>query len=465
MTSQENLKDITSLSNINYPFPNHLLEKAKDMKEFISKFWMLNRTSVNEDTDKLAKYLKDKLNAEIIKANSGEECLSWIIPENWKVKKAQLKTKNGQVVVDFEDNPLYLWTHSVSYKGEISKDELLDKHVSFNPKMPDEIIYHYKHGFKYKSRKWGFSIPYSIVKEMNEEKYLVNIETELNNGNTIKVVDAYLPGEKEDTIFIMAHTCHPAQVSDGIANIAVAIELFNYLKSLKKRKYSYRFLFGPEYFGSAAYLAKADKERISNLKFGIYLDMLSNHEVMGFQHSMQSNSLMDKILKNIFDNHLPIYIERPYRKLWGNDEMFFNGQSYLIPTTGVGRGMHRDYHHSSDNLENTDVYHLAESTWILMRVVQAFEYDFVPELKYSGPLYLSRYNLTFDAKVMENIEFIQALADGKNSCIDIAIELGLDIFSIFECFSVLEKNDLIEKKERISRQNDQGYLLRGSKNE
>lgn len=459
MKIQNNLKDITSLSSINYPFPNYLLEKTKEMKEFINKFWMLNRTAVNEDTDKLVNYLKDSLDAEIIEVKSGEECLSWVIPENWKVKKAQLKTKDGRVVVDFQENPLYLWTHSVSYKGEISRDDLIDKHVSFNPKMPDEIIYHYKHGYNYKSREWGFSIPYSIVKEMNEEKYHVNIETELNNDNTIKVVDAYLPGERDETIFIMAHTCHPAQISDGIGNIAVAIELYNHLKSFKTRKYSYRFLFGPEYFASAAYLAKADKEKISNLSFGVYLDMLSNHELMGFQHSMQGNSLMDKILKNVFDNHLPNYIERPYRMLWGNDEMFFNGQGFLIPTAGVGRGMHRDYHHSSDNLENIDNYHLAESTWILMRVIQAFENDFVPKLKYYGPLYLSRYNLSFDANIMENLEFIQALADGKNSCVDIALELGLDIFSILEYFGVLEKKNLIERVERANRTNDQGNLF------
>ncbi len=447
--THEKLKDITSLSTFRYPFPKELLKKTDEMRLFIEKFWKLNRTAVNKDTDKLVEYLKKELDADIVEANSCEECLSWIIPENWNVIKGQLRTKEGDVIVDFNENPLYLWTHSTSFKGEISREELFDKHISTNINMPDDIVYHYNNGYKYKARDWGFSIPYNILKNMDDSSYIVDIETELKYNNTLKVVDAFLPGRKDETIFFMAHTCHPAQVSDGIGNIAIAIEEYNYLKSLNERKYSYRFLFGPEYFASAAYLSKAHKSKIDNLRYGIYLDMLSNHELMGFQSSMQGNSLIDCIVKNIFKNHLINYLEKPYRKLWGNDEMFFNGNSFMIPMIGIGRGMHRDYHHSSDNLENVDLYHLAESVWILRRIIEAFEKDFIPSLNYKGPLYLSRYGLEFNVEIMKNIEIMQVLANGKNSCVDIALELDMDIFLVLNFFHKLNEKGLIQEQGMI----------------
>ena len=51
--------------------------------------------------------------------------------------------------------------------------------------------------------------------------------------------------------FFAAHTCHPGMVNDGIAGIAILLELHNELASRKELKYSYDFIFGPEYYAGA----------------------------------------------------------------------------------------------------------------------------------------------------------------------------------------------------------------------
>ena len=81
----------------------------------------------------------------------------------------------------------------------------------------------------------------------------------------------------------------------------------------------------------------------------------------------------------------------------------------------------------------------------------AFENDFVPQLKYKGPLYLTGAQIDtekINESVMEKLEYIQVLADGSNSCLDIALELKIDFFSIMDLFLMLEQKGLIEKKNR-----------------
>lgn len=455
----------SSYSTFKYPFPaSHTINKER-MKNLVEKYWKLNRTAVNPDTDKLVSYLCKHLNAKVIEVRSGKECFTWRIPKHWNVRKGQLRKKDGTVIADFADNPLYLWSHSISFQGEVSKDELI-KHIYTDPNRPDEIPYHYFNAYRYDAEEWGFSLPYRMVQQLllNEEVdevYSVDIDTDLDNEGTLKVVDAFLKGKYEDTFFIMAHTCHPAQVSDGIANIAIAVELYHHLNSYQERKFSYRFLFAPEYFGAIAYLTHAPKKDIKNLRFGIYLDMLSNHEPLGFQYSMQGNSLIDKIVRNVIKSHTEIYIERPFRELWGNDEIFYN--DFLIPVVGIARGMYREYHYSSDNLDNMDVYHMVESVWILMRIVEVLETDFIPIRNYSAPLYLSRYNLNADSEVMKNLYKIQAMINGENSCMDIADELNIDYFCLRDFLNKLIEMDLVRKHPRTLRKSDQGTLYKNER--
>lgn len=429
----------------------------------MEQFWKLNRSAVNPDTDRLVAHLCMELTARTVEAKSGTECLTWLVPKHWWVRKGQLRVKDGPVIADFADNPLYLWTHSISFAGEIEREELLKHHVSTDPNRPFEILYHYRNGYRYEAEEWGFSLPYRVVERLTDPVYEVEIDADLDEEGTLKVVDGFLPGEYEDTIFIMAHTCHPALVSDGIANIAVAVELYHYLASLRGRKFSYRFLFGPEYFAAAVYLARVEPGTLRCLRFGIYLDMLSNHEPIGFQYSMQGNSRIDKVIKNIIASHASIFLERSYRSLWGNDETFYNGPGFYIPTVGLGRGMHREYHYDTDNLETMDLYHMVESAWILRRIAEVFETDFVPIRRYDGPLYLSRFELyvdpTEDRKGARNLEQMQALMDGERSCMDIADALNVDFFSVRELCDRMAEKGLIEKSPRLPRESDQGTLV------
>ena len=174
-------------------------------------------------------------------------------------------------------------------------------------------------------------------------------------------------------------------------------------------------------------------------------------------------SLMDKTIRNVFKSHGSALFERDYRKLWGNDELFYNGPGFNIPTCGIGRLMHREYHFHTDNLDNLSRYHMTESIWFLARVSEVFETDFIPQRNFIGPVYQSRYNLYVDpiinAKGAENILRIEVMMDGNRSCMDIAVDLDLDFFFVRDWCSQLAEKGLVSKKERMPKNTDAGTSL------
>lgn len=451
-----------SRSTFRHPFPAGGVVDRGRLQALVDRGWFLNRTAVNPDTDRFVTILAEELRADVLAVKAGTECMTWRVPMHWAVRKGQLRRLDGTVLADAADNPLHLWTHSVPFRGEVSREDLLSHHIQTDPNRPDEILYHYRNGYRFDAREWGFSLPYRTVEAMTDEAYVVEIDADLDLEGSLKVVDAFLPGALPDTIAIMAHTCHPALVADGIGCIAVAAELYHWLARQPSRRYSYRFLFGPEYFAAAAWLSHAAREKVKSLRFGIYLDMLTCHEPLGFQLSMQGNSRIDAVARNVFASHLHTSLQLPYRELWGNDETFYNGPGILIPTIGIGRGMSREYHYHTDNLQNLSLYKAEESAWVLRRLIEVFESDFVPVRRFQGPLYQSRYGLDIDPSVDKqaaaSLERMLALIDGTRSCMDIAAILNVDFFFVRDlCEALLEKG-LADRRPRLPRPEDAGSL-------
>jgi aminopeptidase-like protein len=419
-------------------------EITERMQAFIEKYCDLNRVPVGDDTSYFAQSLATTLGATILSVPSGAECLTWLIPPRWTVNQAYLETVSGERIVDFDDHPLYLKSYSAPFSGEISRQELLD-HIFTNENNPDAILYDYRAQYQYGTRsEWGFSLPYNLVHTLTEPEYRVHIDVTFDQG-TLDVVDWVLPGETSQTIFFAAHTCHPALVNDGIACIAVIIELFQWLQQKKDRRYTYRAIFGPEYFAAAALLAHG--KNVDDLTYGYFLDMVGNGQPLGFSHSFRADTLVDKVTANVMSHQVGEHLAYPYRGLWGNDELFYDGPGFGIPTIGLGREHFDDHHTDKDSLENCNFAQIEETLRILQKIVEVFETDCVPRRTYRGPLYLSRYGLYIDPKKdrkgYKNLQNIQILIDGRRTCLDIAHQLDIDFFFVRNLVSELEKRDLV----------------------
>jgi aminopeptidase-like protein len=424
------------------------MDIKSNITKFISKYYMLNRAKVCDDITFFTREINRLVDGTILSVFSGEECLNWTIPKKWSVNQAWIKNSKGTNIMDSECHPLQLMAYSNSFQGVLAKKDLL-KNVKTDKERPECLIYNHRQQYKFNYYPdWGFSLPYNKILELDDsEQYQVHIDCDFSDGEML-ICQKKLIGKSKDTIFFAAHTCHPGMVNDGIAGIAILLDLYREMSGRKSLKYSYNFIFGPEYYAGAAVLEKdADAEF---LKSGFFLDMMGNGQEMGFSRSFQGNAYVDFVTEIVMKKTQSTHFSKDYRKLWGNDEIFYDGPDFRIPTIGLGRDRWEHYHTDKDNLENCDLDQLVESFEFLTQVVDVLENDYIPHRKFRGPLYLDRYGISFDSQGdpegYSNIQKIQILADGTSSISGISRALDIDYFFVFDFFEILFENDLISKE-------------------
>lgn len=413
------------------------------MRELILRHWSTNRVPVGDDTTALIRDIHQQIGGSVLSVPSGAECLSWIIPPKWTVREAWVETVGGKRIADFAWHPLWLKSYSAPFSGVVSRQELL-AHTRSDPERPECLLYDYgsvyRHGEK---TAWGFTMPHRLAASLDEPEYRVHIATDFSTGH-MEILDYTLPGERPETIYIAAHSCHPGQVNDGLACIAIGMELMRWLAE-KPRRYTWRLIVGPEYFAAAALLARGEK--IRDLRGGFYLDMLGNGQPLGFARSFAGDSAVDAATRNVLRHHYPSALpEFPYRGLWGNDEMFYDGPDFEIPSIALGRGKWVGYHTDHDNPEHCDPAQLQESLELLQRIAMMIEDDSIPTRTYRGPLYQSRYGIYIDPRVdrrgYDALQDIQRLMDGTRSCLQIAEALGVDFDFVHRFASTLSEHGL-----------------------
>lgn len=416
---------------------------ADRMEAFIRRYWKLNRVPVSREITQMVIEMVDELGATRISVPSGEPCLTWITPPSWDVNEAYLETLEGERIADFEWNPMYVKSYSKSYSGTVDRETLV-AHVQTDPNRPDCITYDYRSQYAFGERDdWGFSLPYDVVSNLHDDSYRVHIDAKFSDG-TLDVCDYTIKGQNQDAIFFAAHTCHPGQVNDGLGCIAVILELFRRLQERPTRRYTYRAVFGPEYYAAAAFLDRDNA--IDKLRCGYFLDMLGNGERIGFSRSYQGSTYIDKLVRNVLTNTGEDFFEVEYRRLWGNDELFYDGPDFRIPTIGLGRDRFRHYHTDKDNPDRCRYDQLEQSVDLLERMVDVFENDRIMKRSYRGPLYLTRYDLYIDPrqdrKGYRSLQEIQILMDGTRSNLSIADELGINFTFVDQFASALVDRDL-----------------------
>jgi aminopeptidase-like protein len=430
-----------------YPMPAEILARGEIMGDWVRLFWDWNRVANSQHHEDLIAAIRGEVDGKVLSVPAGEKALDWTMPPRWTVRSAVLTDVDGQVLADYKANPLCLWAHSVAFDGMVSRDELL-KHVTSDPDRPDVTPWRYHNQFRPQAREWGFSLPHSLVERLGRGPFWVRIDTDLTETGCVQALDVLLPGESPRTFMFAAHTCHPAQVSDGLANVAVLMQLYSLLRARPKRRYSYRFVFGPEYYGAAVWLKSPMEPREMAPEGGLYLDMASAHTTLAIQSGASHPSRLERALRNVLDSHIPEHGDYPYRKLWGNDEQFYEGAGFGIPFCALAREMHREYHSDLDTPDAMSAYGMAETLWILLQTVDVLETDRRVRAKFTGPLCLSARGLcqgrTTDPGAYDMREMVMRKANGQRSMLDLAEDREGDFFKVRDFCQALVAQDAME---------------------
>ena len=355
------------------------------------------------------------------------------MPEEWNLKGASLHllSPEKRKLADFRDIKTSIIQRSSSFKGEVdlvvvdggdeekdylgldikgkivlsntSPRRLNDLAVSrygavgiiydgLNPSPPVRSKLDLPDAVEYSSFWWGKDSQktFGFVLSPNTGSYLrelykkefdkggpplrlkIQVEAEFYDGLT-ELVEAFIPGNTEDEVLLIAHLCHPQpSANDNASGSAVLIEIARTLKQLisegqiPKLLKGIRFLWVPEMTGTLAYLASyPDKAR--RMVAALNLDMVGENQNLTLSilkltntpMAMPSfvNALVEKVGKEISsdkeEGH-PLFLISPTPYSGGSDHFILSDPSINIPCPMLIQWPDLFYHTSLDTPDKID---------------------------------------------------------------------------------------------------------------
>ena len=354
---------------------------------------------VADDNECLFARLRQELPFRRLGYPTGQTHNGWIVPSNWRVKKAQI-LQNGKVLFDGTTHPLGVGTNSVSFVGELTYEELRS-HLVTNPDLPDAYMFHSIWQIRSWESDWVLCVPYQIYKTIGPGYYNIELVTEFEPGEML-VMEFEHCGRSDETIVFNTNTCHRTQANDGFAAVALLTRLFQQL-SQQDTYYTYRLVLGPEHLGSVFYMRDQSRADIERMVSCVFAEMPGNLADLCATETFLGDQILDRAFSNILRHHSNGYRLVPWRQGAGNDETVWEAPGHEIPTVELTRSQYpnypyREYHSSCDNPDLMDPKMMNEFYDILFRVVEVLEQDAVAYRHFEGLVCLSnpQYNLYFE---------------------------------------------------------------------
>ncbi|WP_052338813.1 DUF4910 domain-containing protein [Anaerobiospirillum succiniciproducens] len=242
-----------------------------NLKELYEELFPLCRSITGPAYEQSLEILKKYVPFTIESFPSGSKVNDWTVPEGWSLNRATLKDSQGNIILDTHQNPLHVLNFSEPFTGKVSFEDLKE-HLFFDKNNPDAIPY----TTSYYKPRWGLNISYKQFQELKDDEYEVCIDTIKDTNGSLKVGICDLKGDSDKIIQISSYLCHPNMLNNELSGPLALVCLYLLLKSLPKRRYSYRFVIHPESIGSIAYLSRFAPELKEKLEYGINLTCLAS---------------------------------------------------------------------------------------------------------------------------------------------------------------------------------------------
>lgn len=431
------------------------MEEKTAMYELLKRLFPICRSitgnGVRETLRILQEYVTD---LQVVEVPSGTEVFDWIVPAEWNIEDAYVENEAGERVIDFQKTNLSVVGYSLPMDRVLSLEELKQM-IYTQPGQPDVIPYVTSY---YKERS-GFCMSGNALKALPEGRYHAVIKSTLDPDGSLTYGEAYLPGETEKEILISTYVCHPSMANNECSGPVVSAFLFQYLKHLPKRRYSYRFLYIPETIGSITYLSRNYKKLQENVIAGLNLSCVGDDRTYSFVTSRYADTITDKALRNQLQYFYPEYKEYSFLHR-GSDERQFCAPGIDLPVCSFCRskyGEYPQYHTSADDLNCVSPDGLGGALEVLKRFAMAMEYqDFYritclcePKLGKRGLYPTISQKGSYDA-VKAMTDFI-AYADGRNDLFDISNRIGVAVDVLIPIVDRLSECGLLEREDWLCR--------------
>ncbi len=318
------------------------------MHNFARDLWPINRSITGDGVRVTLQKIKAFLpELNIYEVKSGEIAFDWTVPKEWNVKNAWIITPGGQKICDFSVNNLHLVGYSIPIHKKMTLEELQPFLYSL-PDQPNAIPY----VTSYYSERWGFCISENQRATLKDGEYEVFVDSELKNGS-LTYAEIFIPGEKEQEIFLSTYVCHPSMANNELSGPVVTTFLAQWIKNCS-RKYSYRIVFLPETIGSIVYLSRKLEHLKKHVVAGFNITCVGDDRAYSYLPSRKGNTISDIVALHVLKNIDPSFKLYTWRDR-GSDERQYCAPLVDLPIATIMRskyGEYPEYHTSLDNLED-----------------------------------------------------------------------------------------------------------------
>ncbi len=401
------------------------------------------RNLLSEDNLSSLDLIGEKIPLKIHRFQSGTDCFDWKIPQQWNLNRGVLKDASGNTIIDSEDNILHILSYSSPYKGEVTKEELLD-HVYYDVQLPHAIPYR----TSYYSDNWGFCLSYNDFKNLKDDTYTVDIDAKFTDGDLL-IGEAVIRGKSDREVILSSYYCHPQQANDGLSGVILLVDLYHKLKEIESLKYTYRFFFWPETIGALAALSQGliHKDKV---EYALVATTVGYGDKICYKKTYLGNHSLDNLMTSLFKQNIEIKDFVPT----GSDERQFSSPNLRIPTGVLTRTPYeeyQEYHTSEDNLDLVAIESIEEMAELYSNILLFYEKDPRYELQTKGgEPFLTKSNLYrqvgtpghTDSEKLRN--WVLFLSDGNHTVIDMSVKTSFEEAEIEECLQTLTANNIVK---------------------
>ena len=381
----------------------------------------------------------------VFEVPSGTEVFDWTVPKEWNIRGGWIRRKNGETVIDFSNSNLHVLGYSLPIHLLVNRDELLE-HIYTQPEQPDWIPY----VTSYYKERWGFCMTEHQKEQLTDEEYEVFIDSTLADGS-LTYGELIVPGETDEEIFFSTYLCHPSMANNELSGPCLMTALIKYVQSLPKRRYTYRFIIVPETIGSITYLSRNLKSMQQHVKAGFVLSCVGDDRTYSMVSTKYEDTLADRVLRNVLHYHYPDYIRYSFMKR-ASDERQYGSAGVGLPVCAFCRSKYHEYpeyHTSADNLSVISPEGLQGSYDVMVKVINALEYNrhyqmtcpCEPQLGKRGLYPTISQKGTYAA--FRAMQHFTAYADGRNDLIAISEIIGTPVDQLIPIVGKLMEHHLV----------------------
>jgi len=326
----------------------------QQIDDLFDRLWPICRSITGPGISQSLEIMQDYIPITIKEVPTGTEVFDWIVPQEWELERATLRTEDGEVILDTDISNIHVLNFSEPFSGVVTYQEL-EEHLYSDPSFPEAVPY----VTSYYVPRWGLCISDKQRKSLRTDiNYVVDIKTKKFDG-FLRYGEYFLRGETTETILLTTYLCHPSLANNELSGPLALAAIYDKLKNQKNRKFSYRFVIIPETIGSISFLAQSLPKALSDIVAGIVLTCLGGpSDKVSFKHSRKhwigEDSLIDSVIEKVCDKDGSFYESRKFSPTGGSDERQFCSPAINLPVVQAARTVYGQYDEYHTNLDDKD---------------------------------------------------------------------------------------------------------------